>query len=160
LTVEDRKEGHILAGSGRPIRLIRSSFREPAVAFLALRMACWVVLVTSLARLCSMPRLFRLVTPLGRGVFTCEVRLAPARLTAVLDEILRTDVAALTPTCWKRAAVLYRYLRLAGHEPRILFGLRKPAEPMLTGHAWVELDGNPVFEATRPDFVVVYRFPH
>jgi hypothetical protein len=122
-------------------------------------MTCWVVLVSSAARLCSIPRLFKLVTPLGQGVFRCETRLAPSRLAAMLDEILRTNVAALTPTCWKRAAVLYRYLRLAGHEPRILFGLRKPADPPLTGHAWVEVNGTPVFEATPPDFVVVYSFP-
>jgi Transglutaminase-like superfamily len=145
--------------AGRPIRLMRSVCREPDVVFLAVRMACWVVLISALARLCSIPRTFRLVTPVSRGVFRCEARLAPSRLAAVLDQILRTNVAAFTPTCWKRAAILYRYLRLAGHEPQILFGLPRTAVPRLTGHAWVELDGNPVCEATRPDCVVIYRFP-
>jgi hypothetical protein len=143
----------------RPISLIRSVYREPDVMFLALRMACWVVLISALARLCSIPRTLRLVTPVSKGVFRCEARLTPSRLAAVLDRILRTNVAAFTPTCWKRAAILYRYLCLAGHEPHILFGLMKAAVPPHTGHAWVELKGDPVCEAARPDCFIIYRFP-
>src|SRR5262245_35982076 len=90
--------------------VIRAVWREPDVGFLALRMASWIVVLSALAPLCSIPRAFRLITPLGRGIFACERRLAPARLAAVLDEMLRLDVAAFTPICWKRAAILYRYL--------------------------------------------------
>jgi Transglutaminase-like superfamily len=141
------------------VRVVRAVWREPEVGFLALRMASWVCVLTALARLCSMPRAFRLITPVGRGLFACETRLTPARLAAVLDAILRIDVAAFTPICWKRAAILYRYLRLSGREPHILFGTQKRGNRVLAAHAWVEVDGIAMFEATRPDFVVVYRFP-
>ena len=145
--------------SAAAIRTVRSVCREPEVGFLALRMACWIVLVSALVRICSIPRVFRLVTPVSGGFFTCEIRMTPARLAAVLDRMLVTNVAAFTPTCWKRAAILYRYLRLAGHEPQIVFGFPRADVSRLTAHAWVELDGHPVCEATRPDCVVVYRFP-
>jgi hypothetical protein len=141
------------------IRAIRAVWREPDLGLLALRMAFWVCVLSALAPLCSIPRAFRLITPRSRGLFACERRLAPARLAAVLDEILRLDVAAFTPICWKRAAILYRYLRLSGRDPRILFGMHKREKPELAAHAWVEVDGVPVFEASRPDYVVVYRFP-
>jgi len=141
------------------VRVIRAVWREPDVGFLALRMASWIVVLSALARVCSIPRAFRLITPAGRSVFACEKRVAPARLAAVLDGILRINVASFTPTCWKRAAILYRYLRLSGREPRLLFGAQQREEPALAAHAWVELDGRPVFETARPDFVVVYRFP-
>ena len=140
-------------------RLYRSIRREPDVAFLALRMTCWVIVISSMARLCSIPRLFKLATPVTRGLFHSEERLAPTRLAAVVDAILRTNVAVLTPTCWKRAAILYRYLRLAGHAPHIVFGLTKAGDPPLAGHAWIEMDGRPMFEVTPPDFVEIYRFP-
>ena len=145
--------------ASRGLAVIRAVWREPAVGFLALRMASWVCVLSAVAPLCSMPRAFRLITPIGRGFFACETRLAPARLAAVLDAILRSDVAAFTPICWKRAAILYRYLRLSGREARILFGMQRREHPELAAHAWVEVDGHPVFEAARPDFVVVYRFP-
>jgi len=141
------------------VRTVRSICREPAVGFLALRMACWVVLVSALARLCSIPRTLRLMTPVSHGVFTCETRLAPSRLAAVLDRMLASNVSAFTPTCWKRAAILYRYLRLAGRDPHIVFGLSRAAVSRSTGHAWVEVDGSPICEATRLDCVEVYRFP-
>ena len=56
--------------------------------------------------------------------------------------------------------MLHRHLALGGRPTQIVFGMRKGAGNLLGGHAWVEdRDGNPLFEATPPDYTVTYSFP-
>jgi hypothetical protein len=42
---------------------------------------------------------------------------------------------------------------------RIIFGIRNDKTGKVSGHAWVELGGEPILEATPPDYVVTYSFP-
>ena len=59
------------------------------------------------------------------------------------------------PICWKRAAVLHRYLS----QTRIIFGVRNDSSGKVTGHAWLEAEGKPILETTPPEYVATYRFP-
>jgi hypothetical protein len=63
------------------------------------------------------------------------------------------------PICWKRAAVLHRYLSRNGIPTRIIFGVRNEAGGVFDGHAWLEANGQPILETTPPEYVVTYSFP-
>ena len=76
-----------------------------------------------------------------------------------MDQLLSIDISLFRPICWKRAAVLHRYLSRHGIRTRIIFGVRNDAEGKVAGHAWLEADGEPILESTPPDYVVTYRFP-
>ena len=52
------------------------------------------------------------------------------------------------PICWKRAAVLHRYLSRNGTATRIIFGVRGENDGKVDGHAWLEANGEPILEKT------------
>ena len=143
-----------LAGRGA-----RFAAREPASALLGLRMAAWVAAVSLGVKVLPLPRVLRLATPLRRRSARRDADEVQARTARLLDALLATDVLCFTPTCWKRAPVLYRFLALQGVETRVLFGVRKGEAGALDGHAWVEAGGVPVSEKTAPDFSVTFSHP-
>jgi hypothetical protein len=73
--------------------------------------------------------------------------------------VLAADFWDFTPTCWKRAPVLHRYLARRGIETRIVFGVRRDGEDALSGHAWLERGGEPLLETDAPNYRVTYSFP-
>ncbi len=131
--------------------------RNLRLSWLMLRMAGGVILFSAFVKLLPLSRALELISPQRRSVLMPAV--SPQRLAALLDGLLRKNVLAFTPTCWKRAAVLHRYLALSGIETRIVFGVRKAGENVLAGHAWLEAEGRPFLEATPPDYIVTYTFP-
>ena len=146
----------------RAARLVQS---EPGAALLALRMGAWVVALSLLVRVLPLPRAMRLVAPRRRRaprpdgpVAAAEVQ---ARLARLLDSVLAANFWVFTPTCWKRAPVLHRYLALGGVETRVVFGVRRgeAGGDALSGHAWLEAGGRPLLETTPPDYTVTYTFP-
>lgn len=152
--------GNIFRRGGRfARRALGLSLRRPAAALLAARMAFWVVALSLLVRLLPLPRVMRLMTPRRRGAASADPEEVQARLAATLDMLLRTNLWVFTPTCWKRAPVLYRYLLLGGVETRVVFGMRKEGEGALAGHAWLERGGRPVLENEVPAYAVTFVFP-
>ena len=149
-----RRSGHFGA------RALRSCLCKPGTAWLAARMAFWVVSLSVLMRLLPLPRVMRLLTP-RRKVRPPREDSAelPVRLAETLDILLMTNLWVFTPTCWKRAPILYRYLALNGVDTRIVFGMRKKDEGVSAGHAWLEADGRPLFEMSTPSYAVTYIFP-
>ena len=143
---------------GRAARLVLS---EPGSALLAARMGAWVVAVSLLMRLVPLPRAMRLVAPRRRGRKAGDAAQVQARLASLLDSVLAADFWVFTPTCWKRAPVLHRYLALSGIETRVLFGVRRgdSSGDALSGHAWLEAGGQPVLETTAPDYKVTFSHP-
>lgn len=141
-------------------RAARFSLREPATALLLARMAFWVGVLSLLVRTMPLPRAMRLMTPLRRReVAGQDAEALKERLGGLLDVLLAADTLFLTPTCWKRAPVLYRFLALHGIESRVLFGMRRAGEGLLDGHAWVESGGRPVLERTAPAYNVTFSYP-
>jgi len=121
-------------------------------ASVAVRMTAWIVFLTVFGRALPLRTTLRLLDTRRRGV----KRVSAERLAAIVDRIFRADV--VHRSCWKRAAVLRRYLLLNGIETAVVFGVRK-GEEKLAGHAWLERDGRPFLEDTEPDYVVTFRYP-
>ena len=140
-------------------RVARFVVREPGSAFLALRMSAWVAALSLFVKFMPLPRALRFVAPARLRPAPRDVEEAQDRLARVLDSVLATDFWVFTPTCWKRAPVLHRYLALRGIETRIVFGVRREGDDALSGHAWLEREGRPLLEADAPDYRVTYSFP-
>lgn len=134
--------------------------REPLSGLLLLRMAAWVAAVSFLLKLMPFDRAMSLVTPLRRrSTHAGDPSATQARLSRLIDLLLATDFWLYTPTCWKRAPVLYRFLALEGIPTRVVFGVRRKETGALDGHAWLEADGRPLLERTAPDYKVTYSYP-
>jgi len=140
-------------------RAARLALGEPGAALLALRMACWVAALSLFVKLMPLPRALKLVATRARGVRPRDPAEVQESLARLLDSVLAADFLFLTPTCWKRAPVLHRYLALKGIETRVIFGVRREGEDLLSGHAWLEDGGEPLLETMTPDYKVTFSFP-
>lgn len=144
----------------KTIRLLSRGARKfvtrPDEAWLLLRMAWWVVILSATARCYSLPRALRIVAGnQNNGRRSSQSREDLAR---AIDLLLSADVLMFKPICWKRAAVLHRYLSRSGTQTRIIFGVRNESGKV-DGHAWLEADGQPILESKPPNYVVTYSFP-
>ena len=140
-------------------RASRKLVSQPGEALLLCRMAWWVSVLSIAARCFSLPRALAIVA--GSETNTAVVHDAETqkRLARTIDLLLSADILHLKPICWKRAAVLHRYLLRNGTQTRIIFGVRNEADGKVAGHAWLEAEGQPILENTPPEYVVTYRFP-
>ena len=144
---------------GLILRGIRKSVLQPGEALLLCRMAWWVVVLSLAARRYSLPRALQIVAgrPSQRPGLTDRV--SHERLARAIDLLLSMDVWIFKPICWKRAAVLHRYLARNGTPTRIIFGVRNDKSGKVTGHAWLEVEGQPILETTPPEYVATYKYP-
>jgi len=148
--------------SGRLAQAARFVAREPLSGLLIARMAAWVAATSLLLNLLPFEKAMVLITPLRRRApvaDAAETAETQARLSRLLDLLLATDFWLYTPTCWKRAPVLYRFLALSGIRTRVVFGVRRQESGALDGHAWLEADGAPLLERTAPDYTVTFSYP-
>ena len=143
----------ILAQGGRKLVL------NPGEVVLIARMALWVSILSLLVKLQPLPRALELVAARSKGSSDEPPEKTTQRLARAMDTLLRTDLLVFKPSCWKRAAVLHRYLALNGISSRIVFGVRKGPQGEIDGHAWLESGGEPILEATAPNYKVTYAFP-
>ena len=136
---------------------------QPGEALLMGRMAWWIIVLSIAARRYPLPRALEIVA--GRQSDQGPDRPVaahpgdPKRLARAIDLLLSMDVWMFKPICWKRAAVLHRYLLRNGTPTRIIFGVRNDSAGKVTGHAWLESEGQPILETTPPEYVTTYRFP-
>src|SRR5690349_10094712 len=133
----------------------RKLLTRPDEAWLLMRMAWWVVVLSATARCYSLPRALEIVA--GNQKPSNEA-LNREDLARAIDQLLSADFLMFKPICWKRAAVLHRYLSRNGIHTRIIFGVRNESGKV-DGHAWLEADGQPILETTPPNYVVTYSFP-
>ncbi len=135
----------------------RKTVTKPGEAWLLLRMAWWVVVLSTIARCYSLPRALQIVA--GNQTNSSLHGKTQDELARAIDLLLSADVLMFKPICWKRAAVLHRYLLRSGIPTRIIFGVRNEADGKFDGHAWLEANGQPILERTPPQYVVTYSFP-
>lgn len=148
-----RKTGRIFSGVTRKI------VSRPDEAWLLLRMAWWVAVVSVTARVSSLPRALQIVAGNKKGKHIAHTATDEQELARAIDLLLSVDFLIFTPVCWKRAAVLHRYLSQSGMPTRIIFGVRNETDGKFAGHAWLERDGQPILETAPPEYVVTYSFP-
>lgn len=137
----------------------RKIVRNPRESILIFRMAIWVFILSALIKLQPLPRALRMVTPRAHGRLQHSPEETEKALSRAIDLLLGVDLFVFKPVCWKRAAILHRYLALNGVATRIVFGVRKEIDGSIAGHAWLETGGKPLLESTVPDYVVTYTFP-
>ena len=146
----------------KTIRLFSRGARKivtrPDEAWLMLRMAWWVAVLSVMARAYSLPRALEIVAGKQNGGRSGEA-LNREELARTIDLLLSADVLVFKPICWKRAAILHRYLSRNGITTRIIFGVRNDANGTVAGHAWLEAEAGPILENVSPQYVVTYRFP-
>ena len=147
-----RKVGRLVSG------ISRKFLSRPDEAVLLCRMAWWVVVLSVTARCYSLPRALQIVAgnqnskPSGHASHQDH-------LARNIDLLLSADIFIFKPVCWKRAAVLHRYLSQSGIATRIVFGVRNETGGKVSGHAWLEANGQPILENAPPEYVVTYSFP-
>ena len=140
------------------LRITQKFARQPAEAWLLCRMAWWVAVLSIVARVYSLPRALEIVA--GNGKRNGRLQNAnQEQLARSIDLLLSADVFVFKPICWKRAAVLRRYLLRSGIPARIVFGVRNDNSGTVDGHAWLEAEGRPILESSPPEYVVTYSFP-
>ena len=122
-------------------------------------MGGWVLLLSLAVKVFPLPRALRLVSTRTRVRSETPDNEIQKRLADAIDLLLKTDLFILKPICWKRAALLHRYLALNGIPTRILFGMRKEINGTVAGHAWLEASSGPILETTVPNYAVTYSFP-
>lgn len=141
------------------IRGLRKLVRDPGESTLILRMAAWVSILSLLVKFQSLPRALQTVAvkaPRDSRDSSIEIE---RKLARAIDLLLGTDLLIFKPICWKRAAILHRYMALHGIATRIVFGIHKEADGAVDGHAWLEVAGKPIMETTVPNYQVTYAFP-
>jgi len=148
--------GKLLSMASRAGRL---AARDPSTCLLVVRMGFWVVALVCLMKILSLRRAVEVVAGARPGPAPPDPLATQERLAGVLDSLLAANFWVFTPTCWKRAPVLRRFLTLAGIETRVVFGIRRGLGGKLDGHAWLEADGRPLLEATAPDYRRTFAFP-
>jgi len=83
------------------------------------------------------------------------------------DALVKVDlVAALFRIkglrhCMRRTVLMYLVLTRAAKEPTFVIGVERPGKGLLTGHAWVELDGEAFREYgnQHEQMTEIYRYP-
>ena len=138
-------------------RATRKCVTRPDEAWLLMRMAWWVAVLSVTARYYSLPRALEIVA--GNQHRHAREAANQEDLARAIDLLLSADVLIFKPICWKRAAVLHRYLSRGGTPTRIIFGVRNESSGKFDGHAWLEADGQPILERDPPNYVVTYSFP-
>jgi hypothetical protein len=125
---------------------------------LLLRMGLWVAILSLVVKLCSLPRALRIVSGSSPGKQSSGES-SEQELATAIDAVLGLNFLMFRPICWKRAAILHRFLSVRGKATTINFGLRKGAGGALDGHAWLEADGHPILESGPYNYAVTYIFP-
>lgn len=101
----------------------------------------WSASLPLLKRLVPVRRLVALMwSPRGRRRFHGQehaVLILAARLSRLRPR--------LRANCLERSLLAYRFLARAGCDPRLVLGVHRNGG-VLTGHAWVTLNGKPVYE--------------
>ena len=139
--------------------ITRKLVTSPGEAWLLLRMAWWVAVLCVTARLYSLPRALQIVAGNNNRKPSAQAATNEKELARAIDLLLSVDFLIFTPICWKRAAVLHRYLSRSGIPTRIIFGVRNETGGKVAGHAWLEHDGQPILENAPPEYVITYSFP-
>ena len=135
----------------RVLQLLGFAFRHPFRILLMVRMSFWILSVTVLMKMVSFEWAIKIISPKSRRVAS-PIDSKINNLPYLLDALLNLKFFVFTPTCWKRACILHRYLALAGYKTRVVFGIRKDPQNKIVGHAWLEADGKPVFEKDSTNY--------
>ena len=133
-------------------------------AALFVRVAAFAATVPLLMRL-PLPRVAALVTRAPRRPYGPTARDPAAAEVERLDRLIalapRVARPLVRPGCLTRGVTLFWFLRRAGLNVELSFGIDPGDEQTTDGHCWLVLDEEPFLEKVdpRPRFAEVYRLP-
>ncbi len=115
----------------------------------------------------TVPLLMRLPLPRVAALLTRPPRQRPIagaeieRLERLIALAPRVAHPLVRPGCLTRGVTLFWFLRRAGLDVELRFGLDPATEQPTDGHCWLTLDGTPFLEKRdpRPRFTEIYRLP-
>ncbi len=124
---------------------------------LACKIALFAALVPLFLRL-KLPRLDSLLR--SRSADSAPSLTRISQIVTYTECVIRWGKPIIQPGCLTRGLTLYYFLRRAGLDVVLCFGVAKP-QGNVVGHCWLALDGQPYLEKTPPSerFHEVYRFP-
>lgn len=110
---------------------------------------------------------------IGQRDFEAVLKWAPAQTPALyrglsssyvvgrVNRVVRHPWLMRDRRCLREGLLGFRFLRMAGFEPDLRFGVDSKSmhEPRLSAHCWVCLDGKPVVSDSLPGMVEIYRHP-
>jgi len=122
---------------------------------LLVRIGIVASLVPPLIRL-PLRRVRQFIEPGRAAAEPCDARYL-AHLLELIDLVLAALCPLQRPTCLTRGITRYYFLRRAGADVALAFGMSQV--PDLGGHCWLVYEGEPYLEARdpRPVFAEVYR---
>jgi Transglutaminase-like superfamily len=129
----------------RPGRLVRSASyaaSAPGDGWLLARMLAWRTVLPLLKRRVPLATLARVMWQKPRA------RSQPGRFDRIPDlvqRLYRGFRPGQDDICLERSLLTYRFLSRAGADPRLVIGMREAGGSVI-GHAWVVVDGEPLFE--------------
>jgi hypothetical protein len=143
-------------GAHRRLRVLRQ-LRRPGDVLLFARILFFAAAIPALLRL-KLSRLEALLEP-KRTLRTTEPATA-RKVVTYLDYVLQAGSPLVRGGCLTRGLTLYFFLRRAGLDVALCFGMGK-VEGRFTGHCWLVKDGEPFLEMKdpRPLFAEVYVMP-
>jgi len=147
-----------LAGRVRSL----SALHSPRDAILFARVATFAATVPLLMRF-PLPRLAALLTrpPRRPRAGALEVEVEVERLERLVALAPRVARPLVRTGCLTRGLTLYRFLRRAGLDVELRFGVDPRSVDAADGHCWLALGDEPFLEREdpRPRFVEVWRLP-
>jgi hypothetical protein len=147
----------LLSTLPRRLRAV-GELRDAREAVLFVRVVAFAATVPLLMHL-PLPRIAALVTraPRRPAASAAEIERLD-RLIALAPRVARPLVR---PGCLTRGVTLFWFLRRAGLDVELRFGLDPAERDATEGHCWLEIDDVPFLEKVdpRPRFAELYRLP-
>lgn len=135
------------------VRRLRRCVR--ADAGLLARVIAWRLTLPVLKRVVPLPVLVRRMSRgARRGLEPPE---AARRLEAIHLLVVEGGRLVVSRNCLERSLVLYKCLGEAGARPTLVMGVA-PGASTVAGHAWVEVDGRPLQDATTGQYAPMVMF--
>jgi hypothetical protein len=116
--------------------------RSPGDAWLVARMTAWAIALRVLKRVVPLARLTR---AMWRDSSSRKSPHGVEEIVALVRRACRLARLRRQTNCLERSLIGYRYLAAANASPRLVTGVRRVGQEV-HGHAWVEVDGQPVLE--------------
>jgi hypothetical protein len=131
--------------------------RGPADLALFLHVLAFAAAVPALMRL-KLPRLGPLLEPRDAPAAPDPDRVQ--KIVSTVDLVLGAGRPLVRLGCLTRGVTLYYFLRRAGLDVSLCFGMGEMGGDF-AGHCWLVKEGEPYLERTdpRPDFAPVYSIP-
>ena len=134
-------------GTARLAGCLRADWR------LLMRAVIWRLAVPVLKHLLPLPVLVRFMAATRRG----GAELSGPRIERVRRLLMEGGRIVISRNCLDRSLVIYRFLSEVGASPLLVMGVNHGTSGV-SGHAWIEVDGHALADATTDSFVPILVF--